>query len=263
MILQALNEYYQRKTRMPDSDLAPPGFERKPIPFLVVLTEAGDFAGLDDTREGEGKKKIAKSYLVPQTVKRSSGVTANLLWDNPGYVFGIDSKGKPERAREQHQAFIEAIRSRLAHFDDTSIRAVLSFLDCGDFVKVFAHPLWTEILDSGANLTFRLEGDVCPICEREAVVAALSAENGEVSGEAALCLVSGETDVIERLHPSVKGVWGARRRRVPISSRSILMPSAPTENRKAATHLWANALPLPTPPRSTTCWRKAPSNAFG
>ena len=137
MILQALNEYYQRKTQLPDSNLAPPGFEHKPIPFLIVLTVDGDFAGLDDTREGEGKKKIAKSYLVPQTVKRSSGVAANLLWDHSGYVFGVDDKGKPERAREQHLEFVEAIRSRFAVSNDAGIQAVLSFLERGSFEKVF------------------------------------------------------------------------------------------------------------------------------
>ena len=210
MILQALNEYYQRKARMPDSDLAPPGFEHKGIPFLVVLTTKGDFAGFDDTREGEGKKKVAKSFLMPQGIKRSSGVMANLLWDNPGYVFGIDSKGKPERAREQQQAFVEAIRSRFSESDDSGIRAVLAFLERGDFAKVFEHPLWAEILETGANLTFRLEGDAYPVCEREAVAETLTAADAEITGEKALCLVSGEADVIERLHTSVKGVWGAQ-----------------------------------------------------
>ncbi len=210
MILQSLNEYYQRKSRMPDSGLAPPGFEHKAIPFLVVLSVNGEFVGFDDTREGEGKKKVAKSYLIPQGVKRSSGVAANLLWDNPGYVFGIDNKGRPERAREQHLAFIEAIRTRLALIDDAGIRAVLAFLERGDFTKVFEHPLSPEILESGANLTFRLEGETMPVCEREAVLDALSATNEDSADEQALCLVSGEADVIERLHPSVKGVWGAQ-----------------------------------------------------
>lgn len=210
MILQALNEYYQRKTRLPNSELAPPGFEHKAIPFLVVLTANGEFLTLDKMYEGEGKKRTDKFYRVPQGVKRSSGVAANLLWDNPGYVFGIDAKGKPERAREQHLAFIEAIRSRFAPSGDAGIRAVLAFLERGDFAKVFEHPLWAEILESGANLTFRLEGDACPVCERETVAAILASENTDESGENALCLVSGEADVIERLHPSVKGVWGAQ-----------------------------------------------------
>lgn len=210
MILQALNEYYLRKTRMPDSGLAPPGFEYKALPFLIVLSADGEFVGFDDTREGEGKKKVAKTYLVPQTIKRSSGVAANLLWDHPGYVFGIDNKGKPERAREQHMAFIEAIHSRFIECEDAGIHAVLTFLERGDFAKVFEHLLWVEILESGANLTFRLEGNAIPVCEREAVINVLSTANEEGSGEQALCLVSGEADVIKRLHPSVKGVWGAQ-----------------------------------------------------
>lgn len=210
MILQALNEYYQRKTRLPNSDLAPPGFEHKAIPFLVVLTANGEFVTFDKMYEGEGKKRTDKFYLVPQGVKRSSGVAANLLWDNPGYVFGIDAKGKPEHAREQHLAFIEAIRSRFAQSGDAGIRAVLTFLERGNFTNVFEHPLWAEILESGANLTFRLEGDACPVCERETVAAALASGNTDESGESARCLVSGEADVIERLHPSVKGVWGAQ-----------------------------------------------------
>lgn len=210
MILQALNEYYQRKSRMPDSGLAPPGFEHKAIHFLIVLSTDGEFVGFDDTREGEGNKKIAKSYLVPQGVKRTSGVVANLLWDNPGYVFGIDSKGKPERAHEQHLAFTQAIRTRFAECNDAGIRAILAFMNSADFSKLQEHPLWAEILESNANLTFRLEGDVIPVCERDAVVDALSSTNEESSNEQALCLVSGDMDVIERLHPSVKGVWDAQ-----------------------------------------------------
>lgn len=210
MILQALNDYYQRKTRLPGSELAPPGFEHKPIPFVVVLTATGDFAALEDTREGEGKKRAAKSFLVPQTVKRSSGVASNLLWDNPGYVFGVDTKGNPERAHEQHSAFIAALRARFASPAEAGVQAVLAFLERGDFERVFAHPLWQEILESGANLTFRLEGDICPVCERGAVVDALSADSQVDAAAPGLCLVSGEADVIERLHPSVKGVWGAQ-----------------------------------------------------
>ncbi|HBZ29030.1 MAG TPA: type I-C CRISPR-associated protein Cas8c/Csd1 [Nitrosomonas nitrosa] len=210
MILQALHEYYQRKTQMPDSDLAPSGLEYKEIPFLVVLTADGKFAGLDDTREGEGKKKIAKSFLVPQTVKRSSGVAANLLWDHPGYVLGVDTKGKPGRAHEQHMAFVEVIHSYFSAIEDAGIRAVISFLDDHDFEQVFMHPLWPEIQETGANMTFRLEGDAVSVCERPVVAAALSATENADPEKTALCLVSGEPDMIERLHPSIKGVWGAQ-----------------------------------------------------
>src|SRR5690606_21694446 len=125
-----------------------PGFEHKPIPFLIVLTANGHSVGLNDTREGEGTTKIAKSYLVPQTVKRPSGVAATLLWDHSGYVFGVDGEGKPERAREQHVKFVDAIRGRVAASNDAGIQAVLSFLEPGNFETVFSHPLWSEILET-------------------------------------------------------------------------------------------------------------------
>lgn len=227
MILQALNEYYQRKTRLPGSDLAPPGFEHKAIPFVVVLTATGGFAALEDTREGEGKKRIAKTFLVPQGVKKSVNVAANLLWGSPEYVFGVtDSKKQVEklanaktekrkeqvlqRVQDQRLAFVKAIRDHFPWIMDLGIEAILAFLERGDFEPVFANPLWPEILESGANLTFRLEGDICPVCEREAVVEELSTGVQDDAAATGLCLVSGEADEIERLHPSVKGVWGAQ-----------------------------------------------------
>ena len=61
MILQALYDYYQRKSASPDSALAPAGFEYKEIPFILEVTAEGKLAQIEDTRTGDGKKKRAKS----------------------------------------------------------------------------------------------------------------------------------------------------------------------------------------------------------
>ena len=71
MILQALKEYYDRKAEDPDSDIAPEGFERKEIPFVVVIKSDGQFVSLDDTREKVGKRLIGKTYLVPRSQTRA------------------------------------------------------------------------------------------------------------------------------------------------------------------------------------------------
>ncbi len=42
MILQALNDYYERK----EKDLPPFGFEEKGIPFIIVIDESGVFLNL-------------------------------------------------------------------------------------------------------------------------------------------------------------------------------------------------------------------------
>ena len=70
MILQALKEYYDRKAADPDSGIAPLGWERKEIPFLIVLGKDGTLVRIEDTREKVGKKKRSKVFLVPQAVKR-------------------------------------------------------------------------------------------------------------------------------------------------------------------------------------------------
>jgi CRISPR-associated protein Csd1 len=51
MILQALKEYYDRKVSEPDSDIAPEGFEKKELQFLIVINEDGEFISIEDTRE--------------------------------------------------------------------------------------------------------------------------------------------------------------------------------------------------------------------
>jgi CRISPR-associated protein Csd1 len=76
MILQALKEYYDRKAADPGSGIAPEGWERKEIPFIMVLDRKGKLLQIEDTREGIGKKKRARSFIVPQAVKKTSGIAA-------------------------------------------------------------------------------------------------------------------------------------------------------------------------------------------
>ncbi|HWO99684.1 MAG TPA: type I-C CRISPR-associated protein Cas8c/Csd1 [Methylococcus sp.] len=206
MILQALYEYYQRKPELPGL-----GFEEKEIPFVIVLDEQGRFLQIEDTREGEGKKKIAKRFLIPQGVKRSSGVAANLLWDNAGYVLGVDNKGKPERLVEQARSFKQAILD-LQLNDDPGLNAVLSFLENEEekAKAIAAASQWPEILEKGANLAFKLSGRVELVCQSEAVRSSFARRTSETTRETGICLISGEDESIERLHPAIKGVWGGQ-----------------------------------------------------
>lgn len=47
---------------------------------MIELNREGEIIQLEDTRTQEGKRKRAKSYLVPQGEKKSVNVAANLLW---------------------------------------------------------------------------------------------------------------------------------------------------------------------------------------
>ncbi len=208
MILQALKEYYDRKAADPESDIAPEGWEKKEIPFIVVLDHDGALALIEDTREGEGKKKRAKAFLVPQGVKKTSGVAANLLWDVPGYVFGIDTKGNKERVIKQKIAFID----RLKEFEEIPvIQKVLHFLERITEDRLVQEECWQEIVATNPNLSFRIHGDTFLVCRYPEVVAKLSSlMNAESDARQGICLITGEKTQIKPLHTSIKGVYGAQ-----------------------------------------------------
>ena len=212
MILQALNDYYQRRQRSqsPKDRLPAFGLEEKEIPFVIEIDAEGRLVNLVDTRTLEGKRKIGQRFLVPKGVKKTSGVAANLLWDTIEYVLGVDTKGKPERVAEQHAAF----RARLEALSedalkDEGIQAILAFFNGTDLKQLETLPVWPDILAANPIMTFRLHGDVELVCQRPAVVAAttLTTAEGKADG---ICLVSGNAAEIERLHTAIKGVWGAQ-----------------------------------------------------
>lgn len=212
MILQALNDYYRRKQADPDPRNRLPAFglEEKEIPFVLEIDADGRLVNLADTRSGEGKKKTGQRFLVPQGVKKTSGVAANLLWDTAEYVLGVDTRGKPERVAEQHTAFrarIEALPE--AARNDAGVRAVLAFLDGPDKSRLEALPAWPDILAGNPVVSFRLHGDLGLVCQRPAVIAAMATTGSEAQADG-ICLVSGDPAAIERLHPAIKGVWGAQ-----------------------------------------------------
>ena len=210
MIIQALYDYYERKNSDPEAHMAPSGFEWKEIPFIIEIDTHGNPIQIEDTREGEGKKKRARPFLVPQSVKKTSGIAANLLWDNAAYVLGVATKGKSKRVEEQRQAFIARIESLPAPVkNDAGVKSVLNFLRGANTESLSQWTEWEEIVTTVPNLTFRLRGDIDLVCQRSATIEAIRMEQVTTSADG-LCLVTGERGEIERLHTAIKGVWGAQ-----------------------------------------------------
>lgn len=217
MILQALNSYYRRKCDDPDPAQRLPAFglEQKEIPFVLEITATGELVQLRDTRTPQGKKKVAQSFRVPQGVKKTSGVAANLLWDTLEYVLGVDTKGKPERVAEQHAAFVQRIALLPAAAQaDAGVQAVRRFLEREDkaqqLVQLQSLPAWAELRETNPVLSFRLHGDLDLVCQRPAVVQAALNVPADADERQAMCLVTGEYAPVERLHTAIKGVWGAQ-----------------------------------------------------
>jgi CRISPR-associated protein Csd1 len=211
MILQTLNAYYWRKQAEPDprNRLPAYGLEEKEIPFIIEIDTDGRLVNLTDTRTVQGKKKVGQRFLVPQGVKKTSGVAANVLWDTAEYVLGVDTRGKPERVAEQHSQF----RARIlglpaAALADDGVQSVLAFLDALDLTALESLSCWQDILTSNPLMTFRVHPDLALVCQRPSVIAA-AGQTDEATG-GSTCLVTGEPAEIERLHSAIKGVWGAQ-----------------------------------------------------
>lgn len=236
MILQALYEYYQRKAALPDSQIAPEGWQWKEIPFIIVLDVEGNFILIEDTREGEGKKKRAKPFLVPAEVKRTVGIEANLLWDNIEYVFGIvapktektvrddkklseDEKEKKldkkrKDAAKKQEAFIENLNQAFSNEKSKDIiKPVLKFLENDPISKIMENDSvidsWNDAFENNANVTFRIvnsEEILCKSIESDI----MQSPSDDESRKESICLITGDTKPISRLHPPIKGVLGAQ-----------------------------------------------------
>ncbi len=212
MILQALSSYYARKASqdvVAADAIAPEGWENKEIPFVIVIDAGGRLINVEDTRVMQGKNLRARRFLLPQGVKRSSGVASNLLWDTPEYALGLSLRGKPERVAEQHAAFCARINAELKESHDLGVEATLGFLASLDSKALLCDVRFKELLDTNAFCTFRLAGDEAEsVATRAAVVDALAnREHAEANGR---CLATGQPDRIALLHPAIKGVWGAQ-----------------------------------------------------
>ena len=215
MILQALTQLYERRSRDPDPArrLPAPGLEDREIPFIVELRPDGSPVQLRDTRSLDGKKLRAQSFLVPQGVKKTSGVAANLLWDTAEYTLTVSAKGDSPRLAEQAAAFRARAQALEPHAEgDAGMAALLAFLSTPQLELLRSAPHWGEMLETNALVSFELQGDTgLLICQRPAVQAAIRAINAAQSpGEKALCLVDGAVRPVARLHGAIKGVWGAQ-----------------------------------------------------
>jgi CRISPR-associated protein Csd1 len=213
MILLALKEYYDRKTEEQDSGIAPEGWEFKEIPFVIVLNPDGTLANLENTSEGSGGKRNAKPFLVPKTVIRSSGIKANLFWDNPDKALGFVKRGNQERAKKQHALFKANIK-KFSNLNSPGINALIKFLDQENKITILERNFpetWQELIDfQAAKVTFRLVSDDQIIVRREEIVNAIEKARSHSEGERGFCLVTGEENQpLETLHPLIKGIRGA------------------------------------------------------
>lgn len=211
MILQALYEYYQRKAADPDSGIAPEGFEWKEIPFVIVIDKEGNFIALEDTREGDGKKKKAKLFLVPVAEKKASGIKANLLWDNIEYAIGANPRDRND-IDERKNAFIKRlVETFIDEASASLVKPLIIFLQNDPVTNIITKgtqiEIWKEMLENNANIIFKISGSQdSNLCDTMQPYITKN-HNHEEGG---VCLISGLRTPIARLNSSIKGIRDAK-----------------------------------------------------
>lgn len=205
-ILQALVKAHGRL-----KDAPPIGYSGEKIGFVIVLDAEGQPQGKPvDIRAGEGRKRVGRTMVVPASAKRTSAVLPNLLWDKTAYALGVtaaDGRG----LEAKHAAFVAHHRDLLAGTTDPGLLALLRFVETWQPPQ-FAHRGWPEEMKD-ENVVFSLGHDYLShhyIHDRPAARALLARISAAGEEPEAVCLVTGERAPVARLHPAIKGVWGAQ-----------------------------------------------------
>jgi CRISPR-associated protein Csd1 len=215
MILQALNDYYERVETLPR-----PGWIRRGVDYALVLDKEGNCLNIEFVGEQKNGKTVPREMLLPAIGKQAlkhtnSGNDANLLWDNASFVFGTGNKGALKIA-----SFLATLREWLADTDDEGITAIDRFCSRIQASQATITPL---LLGFGVKedfdkrdpvLVFRLASDIEAVHVRRLVRAAYEDKLKATSSQSDLrgtCLVTGEEDVPLALNETViKGVWKAQ-----------------------------------------------------
>lgn len=186
MILKALYDYYNRS-----GDLAPAGWEKKVISFLIVVDKEGHFVKLEDRRID---KKVSQTFIVPKSVGRTSGINSNLLWDNTEYVLGISLKAKSteDRVKQCHEAFVALCSEASAKIpNNKGLCAVKKFFEQKEEEKVTQDELWSEVKETH-NISFLLKGELQIIAENKDLNSLNKAnDDNETDGYYQICLITG------------------------------------------------------------------------
>ena len=221
MILQSLDHYYYRllsetdgagKPKVPDY-----GFSEEKIGWIIVLSREGDWIDLKPHLTTD-KKPQPKLMNVPRAEKRTSGIKPNFLWDKTAYTLGVSAN--PDKAAAKTQPFLlaedtfSAFRERhlelLQKEQDDGLRALYQFLVKWQPSRFQDTSVADKINMLDSNIVFQLDGARRYIHESERARVLWAALLQNDDAETGLCLISGETAPIARLHPAIKGILGGQ-----------------------------------------------------
>lgn len=213
MILQSLNQLYDRLSGDPDYEIAPAGYSTQKVAFVVVVDSEGKLREIQDIREEKGNKRLPRLMLLPGQSKPSgSGLNPCFLWDNAFYLFGYtEEETKQKRAREACEAFRNKHLALEDEINDPAFSAVCRFLEGWQPEQLADHPELKEI-DTGFGV-FKILGEEEYLHEKSHIKAWWNQQQEKVDDgdKRGYCLITGREAPIAKTHePKLKGVPNAQ-----------------------------------------------------
>jgi CRISPR-associated protein Csd1 len=217
VILQALTRYYE--TLLKAGEIAPRYFVKTGVSFGLQLREDGSLSEIVPLKISveRGKKTVdvPQPKQVPeQFVKAGTKPPSNFLCDNAAFLMGLDTRDKPEQARQYfetaktfHLSILERDKGREAGI----IRSYFETWHPERVSELEIAPQYYDDLAKGAQLIFilpdgRFAQDISSI-----QIAWVEYKKSTQSENCMQCLVTGEKEMpICSVHPKIKGVRGGQ-----------------------------------------------------
>lgn len=221
MILQSLNELYQRLSADPENGLPVPGFSLQNITFCIVIRPDGTLVDIQDvrkevveqTKSGKEKKTLRPlKLLVPgQSKPPGQGLNPCFLWDNTTYLLGYKKDDpNPDRTETAHKAFVNYHLSLNNYINHQDFRSICLFLQKWKPANIIEFKNIDEF-STGFGV-FQIIGNTRYVHDiGEIKNFWLSKQSSSTDNPIGHCLISGTTKTLASLHePSIKGVNGAQ-----------------------------------------------------
>jgi CRISPR-associated protein Csd1 len=178
------------------------------VRYEIDVSEEGEVISCIPLVDEEGNN--GRRIAVPMAYVAKSGTKPKpgFLCDDAQHVFGVGEKKYCDELRKMHVELHEDI---LGGINDAGAQAYLAMLR--RYPRGNLPPVCREALseDTNSKIVFRLVGDNCLLCEREAIKNAWNsyATAEEQQQEKGVCLVSGRIAPRAILFPQVTGLKGA------------------------------------------------------
>jgi CRISPR-associated protein Csd1 len=227
---------------------APFGYSTERIGFLVSLNENGSVAHVIDLRR-EGKRPEPRPLLVPQGKKRTVAIDPNFLWDKTAYKLGV-TVGEGKRTAQEHAAFRQKMANGSpAKWTRASLPSCASSTAGGRGISSRRFGPRGCVTRTSSSASNPSGWRTFPARPAGGARAAWSRVASAAAADPQVCLVTGESSAVARLHPSIKGGLGAQSSGASIVSFNLdAFTSDHEQGDNAATR---RLPPSPTPPRST------------